>query len=101
MIALEDHLARILAAVSPLAPRPLGLLEAQGCVLAEDVTSPVELPGFTNSAMDGYVVRAADVAGASADHPVVLAVAGDIAAGNTAHLRLPAGGRSARPARRW
>lgn len=92
MIAVEDHLARILAAVGRLEPREVGLLEAQGCVLAEDVTSPVPLPGFTNSAMDGYAVRSADVVGATAATPVALAVAGDIAAGNTEHLTLPTHG---------
>jgi molybdopterin molybdotransferase len=89
MISVEDHLARILAAVARLAPRELELLEARGCVLAEEVTSPVPLPGFTNSAMDGYAVRSGDVAAASEASPVVLRVAGDIAAGNTEHLTLP------------
>ena len=41
------------------------MLDAQGCVLAGDVTAQGQLPGFTNSAMDGYAVHAADLEGAS------------------------------------
>ena len=52
-------------------------------MLAEDVVAPWPLPPFDNSAMDGYAVRADDVAGASEDDPVVLPVVGDIAAGET------------------
>jgi molybdopterin molybdotransferase len=51
-------------------------------VLAEDVTTTFPLPPFDNSAMDGYAVRAADVAGASESSPVSLHVVGDIAAGS-------------------
>ncbi|MBE1877395.1 gephyrin-like molybdotransferase Glp [Myceligenerans pegani] len=57
---------------------PVG--EALGRVLADDVVAPEPLPRFRNSQMDGFAVRAADVAGASADAPVVLPVAGEIAA---------------------
>lgn len=81
MRTVEEHLAGILAAVGPLAPVPLGLAEAHGCVLAEDVVAAAPLPGFDNSAMDGYAVRRADLDGASEAHPVVLPVDGDVAAG--------------------
>jgi molybdopterin molybdotransferase len=91
MIAVEQHLARILETVRPVQPFDLGLLDAQGCVLAADVQARVQLPGFTNSAMDGYAVHAADVAGASEESPVVLPVVNDIAAGNTNALSLVAG----------
>lgn len=59
----------------------LPLAEAAGFVLAEDVHAGVSLPPFDNSAMDGYAVRAADVAGASAESPVTLPMADDIPAG--------------------
>jgi molybdopterin molybdotransferase len=52
-------------------------------VLAADVVSAVALPPFDNSAMDGYAVRAADVAEASPEAPVALPVAADIPAGRT------------------
>ncbi|MEP7161336.1 MAG: gephyrin-like molybdotransferase Glp [Dermatophilaceae bacterium] len=91
MISVEQHLERILDAVSRLAPSRRSLLDAQGCVLAEDVSSLVSLPGFDNSAMDGYAVHAHDTAGASAQSPVSLDVVGDIAAGDTRRLTLPPG----------
>ena len=59
MITVEQHLSRILGTVRRLPSIDIGLLDAHGCVLAVDVASDVDLPGFTNSAMDGYAVRAA------------------------------------------
>ena len=59
MITVDEHLARVLGLVEPLAPLELGLLDAHGCVLDEDVVAPEPLPGFDNSAMDGYAVRTA------------------------------------------
>ncbi|GAA3810251.1 molybdopterin molybdotransferase MoeA [Sphaerisporangium flaviroseum] len=82
MKTVDAHLAEILEAVRPLDPVELGLEAALGSTLAEDVTSPVALPPFDNSAMDGYAVRAEDVAGATEDEPVVLPVAADVAAGD-------------------
>ncbi|MEV7543995.1 gephyrin-like molybdotransferase Glp [Streptomyces sp. NPDC089915] len=80
--SVDEHLADVLAAVRPLEPIELQLLDAQGCVLVEDVTVPVALPPFDNSSMDGYAVRTADVQGASEEFPAVLAVVGDVAAGS-------------------
>ncbi|WP_328970035.1 molybdotransferase-like divisome protein Glp [Streptomyces sp. NBC_00239] len=80
--SVDEHLADILAAVRPLEPIELQLLDAQGCVLVEDVTVPVALPPFDNSSMDGYAVRVADVQGASEEFPAVLTVIGDVAAGS-------------------
>ncbi len=81
MKSVDDHLADILGAVHPVEPIALALLEARGCLLAEDVTAPEALPAFDNSALDGYAVRYADLAGAAEDAPVTLPVAADIAAG--------------------
>ncbi|MFJ1568075.1 molybdotransferase-like divisome protein Glp [Streptomyces erythrochromogenes] len=80
--SVDEHLADVLGAVRPLEPIELQLLDAQGCVLVEDVTVPVALPPFDNSSMDGYAVRTADVQGASEEFPAVLAVIGDVAAGS-------------------
>ncbi len=91
MISVEQHLRRILETVQVIRPFEQGVLDAQGCVLAEDVTARGSLPGFTNSAMDGYAVHAADVVGATEEHPVVLPVVNDIAAGNTNALSLAQG----------
>jgi molybdopterin molybdotransferase len=67
----------------------VGLLEAEevpladalGCVLAEDVASPITLPARTNSAMDGYAVRASDVRGATPAAPRRLTVIEEVQAG--------------------
>jgi molybdenum cofactor synthesis domain-containing protein len=82
MKTVDEHLADILAATRALPPLEVALLEAVYGVLAEPVTAPVDLPPFDNSAMDGYAVLAADVAGASETSPVTLSVVGDIAAGD-------------------
>lgn len=79
--SVSEHLDDILGSVRPLEPIELQLLDAQGCVLVEDVTVPVSLPPFDNSSMDGYAVRVADIAGASEEFPAVLTVIGDVAAG--------------------
>jgi molybdopterin molybdotransferase len=78
---VADHLSDILSAVEPLVPIDVQLLDAHGCVLTEDVTAPWPLPQFDNSAMDGYAVRSADIAGATAENPVELPVVADISAG--------------------
>ncbi len=65
-------------------------LYAEGRVLAEDVVSAINVPGWDNSQMDGYAVRSADLAQASADNPVELPVSQRIPAG-TKGARLEAG----------
>ena len=84
MLALEDAIGRILAAIPPGGPELIPLSAAHGRVLLETVVAPIDLPPFDNSAMDGYAVRARDTAGASRDNPVRLKLAGKIAAGETA-----------------
>ena len=60
----------------------LPLAQAHGRILAEDLRVPLDLPQADNSAMDGYCCRQADIAGASAAHPVELPIAGHIDAGH-------------------
>ena len=62
MIAVEEALARILAAMPSLPAETVGLREALGRVLAEPVIARVTQPPSAVSAMDGYAVRAQDVA---------------------------------------
>jgi molybdopterin molybdotransferase len=83
MISVEAHLADILSTVRRLSPIQLAISEAEGCVLAEDITASRPLPPFDNSAMDGYALIAADVAEASKDAPVRLRVSGEVAAGDS------------------
>ncbi|MFF3273210.1 gephyrin-like molybdotransferase Glp [Streptomyces chrestomyceticus] len=87
--SVADHLDDVLSKIHPLEPIDLHLLDAQGCVLVEDVTVPAALPPFDNSSMDGYAVRVADVAGATDAFPAALTVVGDVAAGSA---ELPAVG---------
>jgi molybdopterin molybdotransferase len=82
MKSVDEHLAGILAAIRAIAPIDLGLLEAEGGVLTEDITATHPLPSFDNSAMDGYAVHAADIADA-AQNPVTLPVVGEVVAGDT------------------
>src|SRR5450432_3151308 len=91
MQSVDSYLAEIAASIGPLPPRDLSLAEAEGGVLAADVTATGPLPPFDNSAMDGYAVRAADVAAATPGAPVTLPVAGEIAAGDGGHHQLTAG----------
>ena len=91
LVPVEEHLADALAAIRPVDPVWVPLVHADGSVLAEHVTATTPLPSFDNSAMDGYAVRAADLAGASAGTPVTLPVRGEIAAGDTGDYRVEAG----------
>jgi molybdopterin molybdotransferase len=82
MLEFEAALAQVLAAVPAPTNENVPLSEAAGRVLAGQVRSPIDLPAFDNSAMDGYGLRAADVAAAKPDLPVRLRLAGRIAAGD-------------------
>ncbi|MBI3875955.1 MAG: molybdopterin molybdotransferase MoeA [Verrucomicrobia bacterium] len=81
MLSLEDAQQRILALVPPPAVERVALAVSLHRFLAENIPSPLDLPPFDNSAMDGYAVRAADTAGANAEHPRTLRLAGHVAAG--------------------
>ena len=77
MLTYDQALAQILGRIAPLPPVVLPLPDALGCVLAEDIFAPQAVPPFDNSSMDGFAVRAADLA----TLPAALPVQGDIAAG--------------------
>ncbi len=78
LLAVEEALARILEGAQPTPPEAVGLLDAQGRILAESITAKLTQPPFDGSAMDGYAVRAEDLAAT----PVTLAVVGKSQAGN-------------------
>ena len=80
---VPEHQERVRALLPPTPVVEVPLHEAEGRALARDVVAAIALPSFANSSMDGYAVRAAEVAGASADAPVTLPVAGDVPAGAT------------------
>jgi molybdopterin molybdotransferase len=84
---VAEHQAVVAGLIAQPAPQSIPLADALGRVLAGGVVAPRPLPGFDNSAMDGYAVRAADVAAA----PVTLPVAADIPAGRVDVPRLEPG----------
>jgi molybdopterin molybdotransferase len=89
---VESALAAILAAIpEPLGEETIPVDRALGRVLARPVVAAVTLPPWDNSAMDGYAVRASDLAGASEDAPVRLAVTGEVQAGGAADQRVEHG----------
>jgi molybdopterin molybdotransferase len=90
-LTVAEALARVLGGVSVLPAEQVAISEALGRVLASVVVAQDDLPPFANSAMDGYAVRAADVASAGEESPAVLRVAGDIAAGIAPDIRLGPG----------
>lgn len=91
MYAVDEALDRLLSAFAPLSTERIPLDEAMGRTLAADVCADHSLPPFANSSMDGYAVRAADVAGASMDRPVMLTVIADIPAGSVADVPIGPG----------
>jgi molybdopterin molybdotransferase len=88
---VEEHAEIVAALLSPAPAVAVPLGRARGRVLAADVVAAVSLPSFDNSAMDGYAVRAAELAGATQAAPVKLPVAADIPAGRIDVPALPSG----------
>lgn len=87
MLQVEDAQALVMAEVAAGSAESVALDDALGRVLREEVIATHDLPGADNSAMDGYAVRAEDLAGA----PVTLPVIADIPAGHPTDLRLEPG----------
>ena len=81
--SVDEHLEVVLGRVTALPAFEQPLMDAVGLVLCEDIVSGVSLPGFDNSAMDGYAVQAADLAGASDENPIGLPVVGEFRAGRS------------------
>jgi molybdopterin molybdotransferase len=81
MLSLEQARERILDAVRPLPAETADLPGALGRFTAEPLRSTIDLPPADNSSMDGYAVRAEDLASAGADAPVALRIIGTAAAG--------------------
>ncbi|MDA8237434.1 MAG: molybdopterin molybdotransferase MoeA [Chloroflexi bacterium] len=93
LLSVEVARGRVLAAVpAPLPAETVPVVAARGRVLAADVVAATDLPPWDNSAMDGYAVRSADVAAATAELPVRLAVRGEAAAGRAPDVAVDAGG---------
>jgi len=87
MLSVKEAREQILSHFQPVDPTALTLLESAGRILAEPIVAKIDLPSFDNSSVDGFAVRAADVAEA----PVSLLVRGDIPAGAPSKVTLKAG----------
>ncbi len=83
MISLEEAQALVLSQVGVLPVETVSVLDAVGRVAAADLKSDIDISPFPHSAMDGFAVRATDVAAASAASPVELDVIAEVAAGET------------------
>jgi len=81
VITVEEARSRVLERISALEPERVSALDSLNRVLAADVVSDIDVAPFDNSAMDGYAVRAGDLAGASELTPVRLRVVEHVAAG--------------------
>ena len=81
MVTPADAARLILAQCAPLPAERRPLADALHFVLAEDVVSPIDLPPWDNSSMDGYALRAADVRGATPTRPGIVRVIDSVAAG--------------------
>ncbi len=91
LLTVEEHRARVLAAVAILPVETVRLDDAAGRTLAEPVLAAHDLPGVDNSSMDGFAVRFADVEGADAENPAILRVVADLPAGSSADPAVGAG----------
>ena len=88
---IDDARAAVLAAAPRMPAEEVPIEEALGRVIAEQVVGSEPVPGFDNSAMDGYAVLAADTRGASDESPASLRVVGESRAGHPAASELAAG----------
>lgn len=84
MISYEEALKIITSKADTLKTQQVPLMQALGKIAAEDVTSPMQVPSFRNSAMDGFAVCASRLASASEQSPVTLKIQAAIAAGDVA-----------------
>ncbi|MDM7275508.1 MAG: molybdopterin biosynthesis protein [Thermoprotei archaeon] len=94
LLTPEEGLAKILehVDVKPVGVEEIDISEAYGRVLAEDVYSPVDVPPFDRSTVDGYAVRAEDLYGVDELNPGRLEVVGSVKPGRVAEGRVDVGG---------
>ena len=91
MLSVSEARQRLLDALPVCDVEIISLSDAAGRVLAEDIYAEIDSPRFTNSSMDGFALRAADLKGASAQQPKRLKVVADVPAGQSTELVLKAG----------
>jgi molybdopterin molybdotransferase len=91
MLTVAEASERILAEIQPLGVESVPLRRALGRVCAEDIAATVTMPPWSNSSMDGYAVRSADITSVMSGEPVKLRVVATIEAGQFAPRRLKRG----------
>jgi len=91
VLSVTEASERILAEIKPLAVETVPLRQALGRILAEDVSARVTMPPWSNSSMDGYAVRSADITAVMTGEPVKLRVVATVAAGGFAPRSLRRG----------
>jgi molybdopterin molybdotransferase len=91
MLRVGEASERILSEIRSLAPEKVSLRSALGRVCAEDIVATVTMPPWSNSSMDGYAVRSADITAVMKGEVVTLRVVGTIAAGDPADRPLKRG----------
>ena len=91
MLRVGEASERILAEIRALAAEKVSLRAALGRVCAEEILATVTMPPWSNSSMDGYAVRSADITAVMKGEPVTLRVVGTIAAGERAERPLKRG----------
>jgi molybdopterin molybdotransferase len=106
LIPIAEGRSRVLEAIEPLSAEPVALAEALGRVLAEDVESPIAVPPFDSSAMDGYAVIAGEaaelnvIAEARAGHPAEVALEPGAAVAISTGAAVPDGATAVVPVER-
>src|SRR5947208_13514503 len=91
MLTVAEASERILADIRPLDVETVAIRQALGRVLAEGVAATVTMPPWSNSSMDGYAIRSADITPVMSGEPVKLRVVATIAAGEFAPRPLKRG----------
>ena len=91
MLSVEEALTQIISSFTTLDHEEKSILECLGQILAEDVTSPLDLPPLSNSGMDGYAVICDDIALSSHQNPTLLDVIGIVPAGQVSNQTVTPG----------
>ncbi len=91
LISVEEAQRRLVGGLDPVGFTEVSLEHSHGLVLSKNILSPMDLPPFDNSQMDGFAVISGDIVSASEEHPTTLKVIGDIPAGTDAQITLKSG----------
>lgn len=81
MTPVEKALETIIATAAPLGAEKISFTESPGRVLFSNIISSINIPGFNNSAMDGYALMYKETVGASPESPIYFTIAGEVQAG--------------------